>query len=651
MKKVVMKRLTLQNFKNFRQQTFDFGADETTVSGRNASGKTTMFDAFCWLWTGADSQGRTTFDIKTRGADGEPMHKAEHSVEGVFDIDGTELTLRRIYKEKWGRVPGSEEEVLMSHETTYEINSRKVRTKTKFEQVIGEIVPKQWFRLLTCEGAFFEQSDDAQKNILYQFAQGVDDAAVASSDERFAALIEALGDKSMEVEHKEILDTKRKVKGELEKIPGRIATAQDVCPEDKDWVAIADERDRLVAEREQVRKAMMDKSEAYRLRQQVFMDRQAEISKIEADLMEFRNKAKLMARESRRTALDAVAEAKGKLANVQHQIKDAEWKIGIDEGYIKDTKERMDKLMADYEAKEAEQFTYDDKALVCPTCHRPYDAADADAMIDTWRGNWQSAKANALEKIMQEGKSLNQTLESKEQAVAKQRELLDALKADEANIEAEIKRLEASVPAEQQVVETEAEKNLVAKIAAAKAQLEADKANAGTNADDGNTDRLNELDASISQLDRDLSQRDTFNRCWEEIQRLQGQQTEYNKQLAELERKETDITDFIKTKDRMALDAINSHFRIARFSFTDQRLNGNEKIACNCTDIHGVPYGSVNAAMRVNMGIDVINAISELAGVRMPLFVDNAESVNQVLDSEAQRILMSVTTDDLKVQY
>ena len=60
-----LKSLTLLNFKGVRNQHIEFDATETTLLGENGTGKTTVFDAFWWLFFGKDSTGRKDFEIKT----------------------------------------------------------------------------------------------------------------------------------------------------------------------------------------------------------------------------------------------------------------------------------------------------------------------------------------------------------------------------------------------------------------------------------------------------------------------------------------------------------------------------------------------------------------------------------------------------------
>lgn len=99
-----------------------------------------------------------------------------------------------------------------------------------------------------------------------------------------------------------------------------------------------------------------------------------------------------------------------------------------------------------------------------------------------------------------------------------------------------------------------------------------------------------------------------------------------------------------KDKDAELLKRINGMFRYVSFSFVNEQLNGGEKLTCVCT-VNGTPFLDVNNAGQINAGIDIINAICTAKGVSAPIFVDNAESVNQIIPSLSQIIRLVVTTD------
>jgi len=62
--------------------------------------------------------------------------------------------------------------------------------------------------------------------------------------------------------------------------------------------------------------------------------------------------------------------------------------------------------------------------------------------------------------------------------------------------------------------------------------------------------------------------------------------------------------------------------------------------------VDGVPYRSdLNTAAKINAGLDIINTMQGFYGVTAPIFIDNAEGINSILETPAQTILLRVTRD------
>ena len=90
--------LKLQNFKGIKQLEINFEGKNTNIYGKNATGKTTIFDAFKWLFFDKDSNDRKDFNIKTLDSNNKPIHFLEHSVEAVLLIDGQDTIFKKVFQ-------------------------------------------------------------------------------------------------------------------------------------------------------------------------------------------------------------------------------------------------------------------------------------------------------------------------------------------------------------------------------------------------------------------------------------------------------------------------------------------------------------------------------------------------------------------------
>lgn len=152
------------------------------------------------------------------------------------------------------------------------------------------------------------------------------------------------------------------------------------------------------------------------------------------------------------------------------------------------------------------------------------------------------------------------------------------------------------------------------------------------------------LNEAVQGLYKRLANREQIGRAEKEIASLEEKRIANNQKLGDLEKWEFTALQFQKDKDAELLKRINGMFRYVSFSFVNEQLNGGEKLTCVCT-VNGTPFLDVNNAGQINAGIDIINAICTAKGVSAPIFVDNAESVNQIIPSLSQIIRLVVTTD------
>ena len=143
---VKIKKLKLTNFKGIRELSIDF-SDTTTIAGANATGKSTIFDAFTWLLFGKDSSDRKDFNVKTLNPDGTAMSRIDHSVEGVLEVNGSASVYKRTYREKWTKGRVEADVVLDGHESVFAIDFVPMPMKD-YQDTIDTLIPETLYKLL-----------------------------------------------------------------------------------------------------------------------------------------------------------------------------------------------------------------------------------------------------------------------------------------------------------------------------------------------------------------------------------------------------------------------------------------------------------------------------------------------------------------------
>jgi len=58
----------------------------------------------------------------------------------------------------------------------------------------------------------------------------------------------------------------------------------------------------------------------------------------------------------------------------------------------------------------------------------------------------------------------------------------------------------------------------------------------------------------------------------------------------------------------------------------------------------------LNNSARINVGLDIINTLSERYGFEAPIFVDNAEAVTRLINTRAQVIKLVVSEQDKELR-
>ncbi len=229
-KQIILNSLKLKNFKGIKDLTIDF-SNITNIFGENATGKTTINDAFTWLLFDKDSKDRTSFEIKTLDSNNNVIHGLEHEVTGVLNVDGKNITLSKIYKEKWTKRRGEAEKQLTGHETIYSIDEVPVKKK-EYQEFINNIIHENLFKLIT-NPLYFSTNMKWQdgRTTLLDIIGDITDEKVVNYKNDLKPLLELLGDKDIDTLKKSIQARKRKLNDEIKAIPIRIDEANNSIKE------------------------------------------------------------------------------------------------------------------------------------------------------------------------------------------------------------------------------------------------------------------------------------------------------------------------------------------------------------------------------------------------------------------------------------
>lgn len=652
MREIKLKSLHLVNFKGVRNLEVNFSDRVTVISGDNGTGKTTIFDAFTWLFFGKDSTGRSdsNFNIKTIDpATKKPILRLEHYVAGVISVDGKEMKFQRNYVEKWVKPRGTTEETLKNHETEFYLNDVKLATKKEYESEVDAILTEDLFRMVTNPFYFTSLKADVQKELLLDMAGGISDDEVAAIKPEYVELLSQLSGRTLSQFSKEVAAKKKACKDVLAVIPSQIDTARKLMPESEDWEALEVELQQKKQRVSEIDNQIADKSKINEQESQRKLGIQRTIGDKRMSLVSRQNEIKAAAGSERNKVMMKLQDLEYNHKTETRELELNRSSLANCESEIQRIEENLSVLRNEYRQINAETIQYPEGAFVCPTCKRQLEVDDIEEKQNELLANFNQNKAKRLKENKDKGFSL---VELKKRKEAERDGILAKIKESENRIvliEREIEVQKANIPetpdVDAMIKNDPTCISLNNEIADLNNQL-----NVESKPVDVSDLRFakSSLDENIQELYKRLAKRDLIERSQKEIEELEEKRIQNNQALADLEKWEFTAISFQKDKDAKLMEKINGMFEVVNFSFVSEQLNGGEKLTCVCT-VNGTPYPDVNTAGKVNAGLDIINAICRYKGVSAPIFIDNSESVNKIIPTVSQVINLVVSKDKLTV--
>lgn len=636
--KIRISNLKLKNFKGIKDLEIVFDGKDTNIYGKNATGKTTIFDAFKWLFFDKDSNDRKDFNIKTLDENNNPIHYLEHEVEATLIIDGQDMNFKKMFKEKWIKKRGQEQQEFSRHETSYWIDEVPIKKKD-YEEKINSIIPESLFKLITDPLFFNNQMSWKERRELLINISGstITDENILNSDDKFTTLKENLEGRSIEDYSKVLAAKIKELNNDREKIPIRIdeLTKTLITEHNINYEDLENEKSMCNEELQKIEAEMTDIQT--RARENMKKADQLGIAKNELNNLKFR----LEVEHNNKYSHDAMklqnekVLVENQLRNKREEYENRGQKID------QDTKRKEDLYKKWYEVNKL-TLEYDPDKFICPTCKREFEAEQIEEKKKEMETNFNNHKKAEKDAINTEGQTINARLQentaAREQLQKEINELdtkLETINKDLETIENQqfgVKDFDVTSLPEYQEKQKEIEK-----LQEMVNQMVADDTTEIQN-------RKSSIIGQINNIDRQLNERDVQEKTKARIEELEKQEEEIAQKVQELESQQFQIEEFTKTKVELLENAINSNFEIVNFRLFKTQINGGLEECCD-TLVNGVPYSDVNNAHKIIAGLDIIKTLSKFYNNSAPIFIDNRESINTLCTIDAQIISLIVTED------
>ena len=667
--RITIKEMIVRNFKGISNFELVAKGNNLDVRGDNGTGKTSLYDAFLWCLFGKNSQDQsdTKFDWKPLDQDGNERHRLETFVNVEFDIDGVAKVFSRTITEKWTKKRGSIVDTFDGHTTAYHIDGLKV-TQKDYKAEIEALGGESLFQMLTKVNYFAEvmKSDDRRK-ILLEMAGDVSKSDVIASNKELAKLPDILYGKSVEERTALVKQAMKQVNKDIKELPGRIDEAQRSLPD-------LEELDK----QELATRKLALQADLARAQEELSIAKSpAAMSDLVAKRAELKTKFANEERAYIQTETDKYADEVGELQKHYDKCMDEIQELGVDifnlkeklkhinakkdsrKHTIKILEGRNDELRDMFNQDKLEVFPdFDEHKLSCPVCGRQYDEsklAEIKANYDKELSDYNKAKAERMAEYKARGKG------NKAKIIECQDEIAELEKEEAAfthALESHNALLDYKTGEKREILaEMECQKNRFVYFHNTERGLELrnqyDKLERQIEAlERGEQANVIELQAKIDSILEEINDvNDLLYRFelhakqQERVDELIAKEQSLGLKFGELEQQLMVLEEYVRTKVSLLTETINSQFRIVKFKLFDTAINGGLIECCEPT-VGGANYSTgLNNAARINAGLDIINALMSHYDLHLPLFVDNAESVNELIEVDTQVITLSVSQD------
>lgn len=664
MKNIKLNKLKLENFKCFQELEIDFNnGQDLIIKGANGSGKTTIMDALNWLLFKKNSHGDQDFSVKPLDKNGNTKKSVVISVYGEFVVNGDLVTFKRTMEEQWTRKRGAKEATFTGNTYSYEINGVPASSEKAYKDAVADLCDETLFRLITNPHYFSNLDKKEKRKILMSALRTTfDDIAIVAANEELHELQKYLLTNTIEelilIKKKEIKELTKNLNEYVPRIDELSKLVSDTLTDEETLEEINNLMVQIDIVKDKIK--LLNSGNDVQSNLAVINELNAELLQLKSELLvaEKENPNKLKKQQE-------IEEAENKLLDLKRQERENEMQLATLNKEIVETekaittysekKQRLEKEIVELrnKSREVASTQFDEREAICPCCNRPYE----QDKIQQIRNNFNIHKSQELETIKTKGLAMKKEIEETEtylnvaisnlkELKNKKQELLENQEFYEYTID-QVKELINNLQ-NSPILENEAILSIKSAILEKEQQIINVKANVQNNGEikAQTLDLEHELDKLQNEkfrLDQNLKNRKRMLELYDLQERDAQSRVEAERVLALCEI-------FTTKKCELIEDEINKMFSYVKFKLFETQINGGIAEVCYAT-VNGVPYDDVNSAGKINAGLDIIKTMQNQQDVKAFIFIDNAESITDIMPMENQMITLYVSKEDKQLSF
>ncbi|MBO0412462.1 hypothetical protein JZO81_15440 [Enterococcus hulanensis] len=648
MTEILINKLKYKHFKGLEDFELTLNGASAVISGRNGLGKTTLADGLQWLFFGKDSTG-AKLNPKPRDKQNQELLGLEPMVEAELIIDGKVTVLKRIQEEKWTTKKGELEKTRSSDSTRYFIDSVPIKEKD-WKSYLDEIGGEQSLQMLSNSSFFMTLNWKDRRERLIDLTDLTDEQIIKEDDE-LKEINDFIGDHSIDEMKKILKGQKSDIKSDIDGMPARIQEVTDM----KASLNVGDRPKEAVQKDIDEMTALITEKDSW------LLDAKAgavnhELNELKQEQAELR--AKLVDEKTKfQTNAFAATSSLQEDFNNQHALVNS---LRTDLSALEAKEYRMQEalkekqeFLAEHRIKydDLDALEFDEQQTTCPTCGQDLPEAE----IEDLRATFNKNKAEKIEKnveigrpISQDAKKLKAEIPVLQKEISEKRNRLQASESrlDEINNDLIFQKGKQGVFEDSQIYRAIIAKNTQLETAMERAAAKDNNAEAEKLSAEIQSDKQ-----ILAGLNQEMQKFDMIKTYDDRLVELKDQDKDLKNQNQLVEKQLWLIEEFTRRKVKLIEESINERFAIVKWKLFDVQKNEGIKEMCEAT-YQGIEYSSgLNNGARINCDLDIIRTLSREIGITMPVFVDNAESVNELQILNTQMIELQVTEDEkLKVE-
>ena len=629
MRSVIYTDVSVRNFKGIKKFDLKLNPAETMLCGRNAVGKSSIIDLIWWVLFGKNAAGESNFDCRTLNSDGNKVHFVD--IEGVVgaNVDGTQYEIKRIQKEKWVKRRGQEDQEFSGNINEYSVNGYP-KSEKEYKAFIAEIIDEKTFMILMNPTTFPNLDWKEQRSILMSIVGDVADEDLSGEVEYFDLLKPELQVASIDDIKKKWTKARNDLKKKPDELQTRIDEVESQMAEEVDVAALEAKRKVAIADINALENKLLDiktKSNA----------------KVDAEIEALESKRSRLFAEASTDAIRNVdaADHKRKIArdawnDAEKRLDDLKWDIADSNRSIYTLESNVTE--AEHEVQVLKEQTFPEEESICPTCGQALPEKEVKSLRAKWEKNRAEKLSEAIDIAATKRQHLTFNIGRRDDLTALIEQVSSDVEAAEKNYRTTSDEYELAYKASEDArpdtseIDAEIEKLYSQRIDEREITAEANKIR----------EQIQKDRMVISDIEREINSSSENEMRRARIADLEKELREVGQKVSNCDKMLYACDSYIKAISRR----INDKFDGLEFKLFEQQINGGVKETCSIT-YDGVPYQSLNSGHRIVVGLNIIKALQEVYGIKVPVVIDNAESISEgnLPDMDCQTILLKVTDD------